>query len=44
MGSIVQQMGPRSKKESKKWRKEEKKKLQAIQHAFEINSSQGQKK
>lgn len=43
MEGIVQQMGPMSKEESKKWRKQEKKKLQAIRQAFKVNSSQGQK-
>jgi len=36
MANIVQQMGARSKKESRKWRKHEKKKLQAIEHAFGV--------
>jgi len=27
-------MGPRSKKEAKQWREQEKKKLEAIEHAF----------
>lgn len=39
MEGIVQQMGPKSNQESKKWRKQEKKKHQAIQRAFKVNSS-----
>lgn len=34
MGNIAQQMGPKSKRESKRWKKQEKKKLIAIDHAF----------
>jgi len=34
----VKQMGPTTKKESKKWRKTEKKKLEAIENAFKLNS------
>jgi len=32
--SIAQQMGPRSKRDAKRWRKQEKKKLIAIDNAF----------
>jgi len=34
MANIAQQMGPKSKRESKQWRKTEKKKLIAIDNAF----------
>ena len=34
MASIIKQMGPRSKKEAKQWRRTEKKKLEAIENAF----------
>ncbi len=34
MANIAQQMGPKSKRESKQWKKTEKKKLVAIDHAF----------
>jgi len=38
MVDIVTQMGPKSKTEAKKWRKEAKKKLEAIQNAFKLNN------
>ncbi len=38
MEGIVRQMGPGSKKESRKWKKQEKRKHQAIQHAFKVNT------
>jgi hypothetical protein len=34
MANIAQQMGPKSKKDAKHWRKQEKKKLEVIEHAF----------
>jgi hypothetical protein len=34
MGNIAQQMGPRSKKDAKRWRGQEKKKLEKIEEAF----------
>jgi hypothetical protein len=43
MASIIKQMGPRSKKEAKQWRKQEKKKLEAIEKAFELSSKNGQR-
>lgn len=38
MENIAKQMGPQSKKELKEWRKQEKKKLEAIENAFKLNS------
>jgi hypothetical protein len=34
MANIAQQMGPRSKRDAKRWRKQEKKKLEVIENAF----------
>jgi len=36
---ISQRMGPLSKKESKRWQKQEKTKQKAIEHAFKVNSN-----
>jgi len=36
---ILQRMGPKSKKEFKRWQKQEKTKQQAIEHAFKVNEN-----
>lgn len=36
--TILQKMGPKSKKELKLWRKQERDKQKAIENAFQVNS------
>lgn len=40
MGKIVvlERMAPKSKRDMKRWKKQEKSKLDAIQHAFEVKN------
>jgi len=36
---ILQRMGPKSKRDLRRWQKQEKTKLKAIERAFEVNSN-----